>query len=228
MKIPKIIHQTWKTEEIPTKWIPYQQRVKELHPDWEYRLWTDEDNDAFVQKEYPEFLDVFRGFPKVIHRVDVIRYLILYKMGGLYLDLDYEMLKPFDFAEANIVLPKNRSLSFGDHADEVGNCIIASIPGHPFWKDVVDDLHMSPPETDNHLDVIKDTGPLLLTRILRSNHYPDITTPDRMLFHPPLPRTKRGYEAIRNNNLSYGIHHCWGSWIEKYSWRHIKNAFGFS
>ncbi|MFZ0930337.1 MAG: glycosyltransferase, partial [Syntrophobacteraceae bacterium] len=94
--IPKLIHQTAKTHELPSEWRRFQQIVRELHPAWEYRLWTDEDNDAFVKKEYLNFLPVFRAFSKGIMRADVIRYLIMYRIGGLYLDLDYEMLKPFD------------------------------------------------------------------------------------------------------------------------------------
>src|SRR5688572_12561292 len=97
MKIPKIIHQTWKEEAIPEKWKAYQKKVKRLHPDWEYRLWTDKDNDAFVEKEFPDFYAVYKGFSRNIMRADVIRYLIMYHTGGMYLDLDYEFLMPFDF-----------------------------------------------------------------------------------------------------------------------------------
>lgn len=46
--IPNIIHQTAKTAEIPSKWRLSQQGAKNLHPDWEYCLWTDKDNDQPV------------------------------------------------------------------------------------------------------------------------------------------------------------------------------------
>jgi mannosyltransferase OCH1-like enzyme len=36
--IPKIIHQTYKTEEIPEHWMAGQQAVQELHQDWEYMV----------------------------------------------------------------------------------------------------------------------------------------------------------------------------------------------
>jgi mannosyltransferase OCH1-like enzyme len=52
MKIPKIIHQTWKTENVPWKWKLYQKKVKQLHPDWEYKLWTDKNNMEFVKLKY--------------------------------------------------------------------------------------------------------------------------------------------------------------------------------
>ena len=75
--IPKLIHQTWKTSETPKKWLPFVKIVRELNPDWEYKLWSDKDNDMFVKKEYPDFYDTFTGFSRGIMRADVIRYLII-------------------------------------------------------------------------------------------------------------------------------------------------------
>lgn len=36
--IPKIIHQTWKNETIPSKWAEPQQSCIDLHPDYEYKV----------------------------------------------------------------------------------------------------------------------------------------------------------------------------------------------
>ena len=214
--IPKIIHQTAKNSDIPPKWKLYQEKVQSLHPEWEYRLWTDEDNLLFVQTEFPEFLDIFRSLPKNIMRADVIRYLIMFKIGGLYLDLDYEMLKPFDLTNYQLVLPYNRSIQFGDSYNGIGNCFFASSPGHPFWKIVIDDLHANPPIGEN-IDVEDSTGPAYLTRIFNrtiENHF-DIFTPERKLFHPPTPMNNREYRKIVEDNISYGIHHCHGTWRER-------------
>jgi mannosyltransferase OCH1-like enzyme len=221
MAIPKIIHQTWKNHEIPNKWKAYQQKVKQLHPDWEYRLWTDDDNDLFVKTEYPEFYNTYIGFSKNIMRADVIRYLIMYKIGGLYLDLDYEMLMPFDLLNETLVLPKNRSISEGDDYDGIGNCIFASAPGHEFWKDVINELQNNPPVIDNYNEVIDATGPMLLTRIFFSNKYHAIYTPERTAFHPEPPKNKNDYNKLYNNGITYGIHHGWGSWKERFTFYHI-------
>ena len=95
MKIPKIIHQTWRTKDIPfdvykKEWIDSWKR---LHPDWEYRLWTDEENRDLIKKEYPWFLETYDGYPEGIYRADAARYFILYHCGGLYADLDFQALK---------------------------------------------------------------------------------------------------------------------------------------
>jgi len=220
--IPKIIHQTWKTEDIPKKWQVFADKVKALNPDWEYTLWTDQRNDEFVKSEYPDFYNIFTGFSRGVMRADVIRYLIMYKIGGVYLDLDYEMLKPFDFGSEKIILPRNRSINFGDKQDELGNCIFASQPGHLFWLDVINDLKNNPPNVTDYSQIVGATGPGLLTRIFRENKYNDITTPDRILYHPPSPRSNKDINKIKNNGISLGIHHSWGSWQERWSKAYLK------
>ncbi len=222
MRIPKIIHQTWKTNKIPKKWRLFQRRVIELHPDWDYELWTDEDNNNFVKECFPDFYEIYRKFPRNIMRADVIRYLIMYDIGGLYLDLDYEMIKRFDFEEANLVLPKNRSKQFGDTYDGIGNCVFASIPKHQFWKDVINDLRSNYPVAKNYTEVVDATGPLLLTSIYYKNDYSDVEETERLYFHPPSPRNEKEYKEILNNGVSYGIHHGWGSWKERFTWGHVK------
>ncbi|RKD91694.1 glycosyltransferase family 32 protein [Mangrovibacterium diazotrophicum] len=108
--IPKIIHQTWKDEQIPGEWIPYVDKVKRLNSGWTYKLWTDEAMQKFVEDEFPDFLERYLGFSRNVMRADAFRYLIMYKIGGVYLDLDYEVLKPFDFKDYRVVLPHNRQI----------------------------------------------------------------------------------------------------------------------
>jgi hypothetical protein len=50
--IPKILHQTYKNESIPEGWKGPQQSCLDLHPDYEYKLWTDKKSREFVAAEY--------------------------------------------------------------------------------------------------------------------------------------------------------------------------------
>lgn len=231
--IPKIIHQTAKTAEIPPKWEAFRQRIIELHPDWEYRLWTDSENLKFVAKEFPEYLQLFNDFPKGIMRADVIRYMLMYRLGGFYMDLDYEMIRPFDLCEHRVVLPYSRRLAEGDSVDRLGNAVFASEPGNPFWKMLLDDLLASPPVGEN-VDVESATGPNFVTRICLNLDATErqklgIHMPDRILFHPEAPTTEKARKAILNNGRSYGIHHCHGTWrtygFLKRSIRAVRNIF---
>ncbi|KAJ5376367.1 hypothetical protein N7509_013253 [Penicillium cosmopolitanum] len=86
--IPKIIHQTYKNETIPEVWVEAQQSCIDLHPDYEYILWTNEKSRDFIAAEYPWFLDTFDGYKYPIQRADSIRYFVLAHFGGTYIDLD--------------------------------------------------------------------------------------------------------------------------------------------
>ncbi len=50
--IPKITHQTWKTRDIPARFQDASASWLALYPDWEYRLWTDDDLEKVVAKKF--------------------------------------------------------------------------------------------------------------------------------------------------------------------------------
>jgi len=223
ISIPKIIHQTAKTTDIPPEWQLFQKRVCDLHPDWEYHLWTDVDNDALVSARFPELLAAYRGLPKGIMRADIIRYVIMHEFGGWYLDLDYEMLQPFPTGTHQVLLPRES----GEPEDvRVSNSIFGSVPGHAFWKAVLADFaknHSGPLDTPGENDIIQLTGPGFLTRIWRQGFQSDasIFLPPQPAFNPPIPRTEAEYQVIRNNPAVYGIHHCHGTWRALTFWQRV-------
>ena len=87
-QIPKVIHQTWKTEELPERWRASRQQCMDLHPDYEHILWTDAKSRAFIAEHYSWFLPTFDAYPYAIQRADAIRYFVLHRYGGIYMDLD--------------------------------------------------------------------------------------------------------------------------------------------
>jgi len=94
--ISKILHQTWKDTFIPAALVRFQRTWQLHHPDWAYLLWTDSDNRKFIQQHYPWFLRIYDAYPEHIMRVDAVRYFILYHYGGVYVDLDFECVKPLE------------------------------------------------------------------------------------------------------------------------------------
>ena len=129
--IPTIIHQTWRTGEIPERWKDYQASWQREHPGWAYRLWTDQANRELIATRYPWFLSTYDAFPRDIQRVDASKYFIIYTYGGVYADLDCECLKPLDplLADGGAVVSRTR--------DGVIDCaVFASSIRHPFWETV--------------------------------------------------------------------------------------------
>lgn len=89
-RIPRIIHQTWKSKHVPSHWKEAVQSVQQLNADqFEYRLWTDEQMHEYVRQVEPEFYkQTFLTYSLDIQRVDAFRYVILYYLGGVYIDMD--------------------------------------------------------------------------------------------------------------------------------------------
>ncbi len=93
-RIPKIIHQSWKTKTLPTKFQQWSDSWSLKNPTYSRKLWTDEENRALIAEHYPWFLEKFDSFPQNIHRIDVSRIFYMHKYGGIYSDLDVVCLKP--------------------------------------------------------------------------------------------------------------------------------------
>lgn len=162
--IPKIIHQTYINASIPDVWRGPQQTCLDLHPDYEYKLWTDRSAREFIADEYPWFLETFDRYAYPIQRADAIRYFVLAHFGGIYIDLDDGCQRRLD---PLLTYPAwvRRTIPTGISNDAMG-----SVPKHPFFLMVIDAL----PKYDRswflpYITVMGSTGPLFLSIIWR--HY---------------------------------------------------------
>ena len=169
--IPKIFHQTWDTEDIPEVFHKWIVTWKKLHPDWSYWFWTLKEIRNFVVAEYPELLSLYDVYTEDIFRSDVMRYLVLYKFGGVYVDLDMEPLMPLDNWTYNfncIVSEETYEHPFvvreADPPANILNGFIACRPRHPFLKLAIDSLE----EFAGFYfgDYLHATGPFFLDAVL--------------------------------------------------------------
>ena len=221
--IPRILHQTWKDQQVPEKWHAYQRSWRAHHPDWQYRLWTDADNRALVEAHYSWFLPIYDAYRAEISRVDAARYMIMHRFGGVYADLDMESLAPIDdlLAGEQVVL----ALEPSDHVDQsvldegldhiVGNAFLASAPRHPFWLEVLGalvDAQLEPSPLDA-------TGPFMLTRAIERTTQRDGLTVLPAERVSPAGKTDawaadaEGVDlATRFADRAYMLHHWEGTW----------------
>lgn len=226
--IPRILHQTWKTERVPEAWRPLQRGWRERHPGWEYHLWTDADLRRLVERHYAWLLPVFDGYAHAISRVDAARYLLLHRFGGVYVDLDFECLRPVDALlegrelvlglepQAHAALPVVR-----EHGLRriVCNAFMASRPGHDFWEHVLRRLVAHRHERDP----IRAAGPCFLTHALDAYPEPARITLAREEQIYPLSKIEvwdgqLDDPAVRERiaRTAFAVHHWAGSWIAGY------------
>jgi mannosyltransferase OCH1-like enzyme len=218
MTIPQIIHQTYKNHNLPETYKMCQTEIKRLHPDFEYRFYTDKDMDRLMKTEFSEYYDKFNELPRIIMKIDMFRYFLMYKYGGLYIDMDYLMFKPFDLLNKKVVIPCNRENENGEPIC-LGNCIFASQPNHPYWKSLMDTLFtIDRKKIDYNIDKNIDgnvlgTGPLFVFTMWKkySKINNDICVSKRSLFHPPTKNNNQYIENLKKNEC-YGMHICTGLW----------------
>ena len=163
--IPKIIHQTWKTREIPLKWQKAVESCKTLHPNYEYRLWTDETMTTFMQTTYACFYPTYQNYKHPIQRCDAFRYFVLYTYGGIYLDLDIECKQKLEPLLLNdLVLSKSANIS-----TSYTNSFLMAAPQHPFMRYCFEHLLAYKDRflyLGKHMHIMHSTGPLFLTKML--------------------------------------------------------------
>jgi len=224
--IPKIIHQIWKDNDIPKKCIPLQYTWLTHHPDWEYRLWTYVDNRAFIVQHYDWFLPIYDGYPENIMRVDAVRYFILYHYGGLYVDLDFECLRPLDslLTGKQVVLtpepPEHLKMHLSSQPSFkqlICSAFLASQPRHSFWKRVFQELIIY----KNSNNVLDATGPYMLTRAYQFFSQPELVTIEPFELLCPITSSHNELDSIHQQiaiKKAYAIHHWHGTW-----WRKPKN-----
>lgn len=126
--IPKIVHRVWPgDDEMPEAFQRYGETWRQHHPDWEMKLWTPSN---LPELKHPE---AFHNAHSLTERSDVLRYEILRLIGGVYVDTDFECLRPLDPLLAGVDIFTARAPS-----GEVQNAIMGTVPGHPIFDAAVD------------------------------------------------------------------------------------------
>jgi len=98
--IPKVIYQTWHTKNLPTNMQKCVDKLKKDNPDYEYHLYDDLDCREFIKNNFDN--SILNAFDKLIpgaYKADLWRYCILYKKGGIYLDIKYQCHNGFSFRQ---------------------------------------------------------------------------------------------------------------------------------
>lgn len=95
-KIPLDIYQTWHTKELPPKMQECVDLLKKENSEFTHHLYDDNDCHEFIRTNFDK--DVLYAYEKLIpiaFKADLFRYCILYKKGGIYIDIKYKTINGF-------------------------------------------------------------------------------------------------------------------------------------
>ena len=175
--IPRLLHRIWIGGPEPVWLQGFADSWVEHHPDWTLARWDDE----AVRSEFPlDNQDLWdTSFPDPGHvgqfRADVLRYELLWRYGGLYVDADFECLRPID----PLIEGLDCFATWEEQDMWMANGLMGASPAHPSIRRLIDALPASIRAGQRPAQI---SGPRFLTRQWRND--PAVTILPQRHFYP--------------------------------------------
>lgn len=211
LKIPKIIHQIWLGSPLPECFKELMQSWINAHLDgWQYMLWTDKEA-AEIELYNREFYDQVEN-PGV--KSDLLKMEVIYQYGGVYIDTDFECLRPLDILHYTYdfyigIQPLDSQFL------QLGFGIFGARSGHPILRHCIETI-----KNDWHeKGAPKKTGPVHLTKsfyaVAETEGMTDIAFP-ASYFYPLSCMQKTAEREHWLSQGSFGIHWWAKSWMPSF------------
>jgi mannosyltransferase OCH1-like enzyme len=203
-QIPKIIHQIWLGPLEPLE--AAMNTWPALHPDWEYKLWTEDNMPSLVNQQAFDDAD---NYPQ---KSDILRYELLYNFGGVYVDADEYCIKPLDEL-IDLVSQSNQTVFAANEGnkelpDLIANGMLGCTKQHPFMSELVGNIGLA-----SLGPAWKVTGPAYLTELIEAKK-PEIYLFPSITFYPVHHREKHRrdikLDVLAENSDIFGVQ-LWGS-----------------
>lgn len=195
--LPKIIHQTYADRNIPAAYRKNIEQIKRLCPGWEYRFYDNGDVRDYIAGNFPGYLKYYDCIDSRYGaaRADFFRYLVIYKEGGVYLDLKSTLSRSLDevllpekgyplshwkngpddlYAGYGLLAPFDDNSQSWPERGEFQQWFIVSPPGHPFLRKTIERVcqnieNYSPLKgAVGRAGVLNLTGPIAYTQAIVS------------------------------------------------------------
>jgi mannosyltransferase OCH1-like enzyme len=194
--IPKTIYRSWKTQNFHPKIQKQMDKMLKLNSEYKQVIYTDEQIFDYVKSNYDS--ETFKAFERLnimTARVDFWRYLILYKQGGIYLDIDSQI---------------NTKIS--NFLNEEDDCLITAETNpelfvqwglffdkkHPILEKTISNVTKNIITNKYPNDIVNTTGPGVFTESLQEIHlkYHNETLDWKIIN----PRFDQKYLIVHNND----------------------------
>lgn len=156
-QIPKVIYQTWYKKDLPTCIQSQISRMMSLNKEWKWKFYDDDNIQTWMRQHFSGHVcEMYNSIQVGAAKADLWRYMVLYKHGGVYLDVDSTINTNLD--------------EFIDHGDEAvltreGNegsfvqWLLIFKKGHPILKILIENI-LEDLRNNGLEDIIKTTGPV--------------------------------------------------------------------
>jgi mannosyltransferase OCH1-like enzyme len=141
--IPRVIYQTWKSHDMPTRMATAVAALRAANPSFEYRLFDDDECRAFLVENFlPAVVEAYDTLVPTAFKADLWRYCVLYLRGGFYVDIKFI---PVCGASFETLLYKqywvlDNKWTFPNASHGIYNAFMMSAPGNPILLSVIRQL----------------------------------------------------------------------------------------
>ncbi len=205
--IPLSVYQTWSSHLLPPLMQHNMEIMKKTHPRFTFYLFDDNQCAEFIKNNFD--IKVYNAYNKLIpgaYKADLWRYCILYKYGGIYLDIKYFPVNGFRLIELteneHWVRDRPKPLS-------IYNALMVCQAGNVILRKAIEQVVKNVENNFYGESPLEPTGPTLLGNIilrdkhlinLDMKHYSEgsnIIYKNTMIF-----RIYEGYEEDRKKTLN--------------------------
>ena len=174
MAVPKQIFQTFKSKKLPLITRLHIWNMKRKNPDYNYFFYDDKDIERFITEEFPpEYIENYNKLTVGASKADFFRYAILYKKGGIYLDVDSSVTKSLKY----LIKDNDEAIISAErHPDLFVQWGLIFNKNHPFLKKTLE-LMLDNIKTHRYPNNIHSTtGPTVFSEGIRQSllENPDI------------------------------------------------------
>jgi len=161
--IPLKIYQTWHSKDLPARMKHSVEIIKAKHPRFEHILFDDNECRQFIAANFDSV--VLKAFDSLIpgaYKADLWRYCILYKNGGIYLDIKYACINSFRFIE----LTEKEHWVLDINGNNIYNALIAVKPNNEICLKCINQIVENVRNRYYGSSCVDPTGPGLVSRFI--------------------------------------------------------------
>ena len=155
--IPKTIFQTWKTQNLPRKVSRLHDKMLKLNPEYQHIIYTDSQMDDYMYSNTDgDLKKVYFKLNNIVAKADLWRFTVLLNEGGIYLDIDSEIVKPL----SKLISTNDRAIITAErNKDLFVQWALIFEKGHPILsrtlENIISAVHKEKFKNDHHSLTVK-------------------------------------------------------------------------
>lgn len=157
--IPLNIYQTWSSKYLPPKMLETCNLIKSENPEFNYYLYDDNERREFIKNNFEEkILYAYDNLIPGAYKADLWRYCILYKNGGIYLDIKFKCANGFKLIE----LTEKEHFVQDRNPVDIANGLLVTKPGNEIMLKCINKIVENVNNKYYGSNSLEPTGPHLI------------------------------------------------------------------